>query len=76
MHFCIGAPLARLEIAVSLAQLRSLAPRLRLVTEPEYQPFFVIRGLTGLVVSASSTASPPTRADGNAHGASPGPRIS
>jgi unspecific monooxygenase len=76
MHFCIGAPLARLEIAVSLAQLRSLAPRLRLVTEPEYQPFFVIRGLTGLVVSASSTAWPPTRADGNAHGASPGPRIS
>jgi cytochrome P450 len=53
VHFCIGAPLARLEIAVSLGQLRSMTPRLRLVAEPEYQPFFVIRGLTGLVVSAS-----------------------
>jgi len=53
MHFCIGAPLARLEIAVSITQLRSLAPRLRLVAEPEYQPFFVIRGLKGLVVAAS-----------------------
>ena len=50
MHFCIGAPLARLEIAVSVAQLRAAAPQLRLLVEPEYQPFFVIRGLTGLRV--------------------------
>ena len=50
MHFCIGAPLARLEIAVSLAQLRDVAPQLHLLVEPEYQPFFVIRGLTGLRV--------------------------
>jgi unspecific monooxygenase len=50
MHFCIGAPLARLEIAVSLAQLRELAPQLTLAREPRYQPFFVIRGLTGLWV--------------------------
>ena len=49
MHFCIGAPLARLEIAVSLAQLRA-GPDLRLLLPPEYQPFFVIRGLTGLRV--------------------------
>ena len=49
MHFCIGAPLARLEIAVSLAQLRA-GPDLRLLQPPEYQPFFVIRGLTGLLV--------------------------
>jgi len=52
MHFCIGAPLARLEIAVSLAQLRDLAPNLGQVQETEYQPFFVIRGLTGLRVAA------------------------
>ena len=53
MHFCIGAPLARLEIAVSLAQLRDVAPHLRLLAEPEYQPFFVIRGLTGLRVGVA-----------------------
>jgi len=50
MHFCIGAPLARLEIAVSLAQLRELVPQLRLAQQPSYEPFFVIRGLTGLLV--------------------------
>jgi len=50
MHFCIGAPLARLEIAVSLAQLRQFVPQLGLAQQPSYQPFFVIRGLTGLRV--------------------------
>ena len=40
----------RLEIAVSLAQLRELVPQLRLAQQPSYQPFFVIRGLTGLLV--------------------------
>jgi unspecific monooxygenase len=48
LHFCIGARLARLEIAASLAQLRELPGDLRLTAEPEYHPFFVIRGLTGL----------------------------
>ena len=51
VHFCIGAPLARLELAVSLSQLRASAPGLRLAAEPEYQPYFVIRGLRALVVT-------------------------
>jgi unspecific monooxygenase len=50
MHFCIGAPLARLELATSLAQLADGAPTLQLVGPPRYQPFFVIRGLTALKV--------------------------
>jgi len=49
LHFCIGAPLARMEIAVSLAQLRTRGG-LQLLEQPSYQPFFVIRGLTGLRV--------------------------
>jgi cytochrome P450 len=59
MHFCIGAPLARLEIAVSLAQLRELTPQLRLAREPSYQPFFVIRGLTGLWVQLPRRSARP-----------------
>jgi cytochrome P450 len=52
IHFCVGAPLARQEIEVSLAGLASRFPNLSLVEEPEYQPNFVIRGLTGLQLSA------------------------
>jgi cytochrome P450 len=52
VHFCIGAPLARLEIAVSLEQMSARMPELQLVEEPEYQPYFVIRGLRGLRVSS------------------------
>ena len=52
VHFCIGAPLARLELAVSLAHLRDMTPSVRLLDEPEYQPYFVIRGLRALNVAA------------------------
>jgi cytochrome P450 len=48
IHFCVGAPLARQEIEVSLAGLVERFPNLSLVEQPEYQPNFVIRGLTGL----------------------------
>ena len=52
VHFCIGAPLARLELEVTVGQLRDRAPDLQVIEEPEYQPYFVIRGLTALQVSA------------------------
>jgi len=51
VHFCIGAPLARLELEVTVAQLRDRAPALRVVAEPQYQPYFVIRGLKALRVA-------------------------
>lgn len=53
IHFCVGAPLARVELDVSLAGMVSRFPDLRLVEQPEYHPTFVIRGLTGLSVAAS-----------------------
>jgi cytochrome P450 len=52
IHFCVGAPLARQEIAASLEGLVTNFPDLRLVEAPSYHPTFVIRGLTGLHVTA------------------------
>jgi len=48
IHFCVGAPLARQEIEVSVAGLAARFPNLQQVVEPTYEPNFVIRGLTGL----------------------------
>ena len=50
VHFCVGAPLARQEIAVSLDGLVTRCPELSLVDEPRRLPNFVIRGLESLVV--------------------------
>ena len=48
IHFCVGAPLARHELAVALADLAANFPNLELAAEPAYHPTFVIRGLTEL----------------------------
>ncbi|MGI5401776.1 cytochrome P450 [Streptomyces sp. CA-135486] len=50
IHYCIGAPLARLELSASLGALLDQAPDLRLAAVPERRPNFVIRGLEGLRV--------------------------
>ncbi|HEY5663270.1 MAG TPA: cytochrome P450 [Ilumatobacter sp.] len=51
VHFCVGAPLARQELAVSLEGLVAAFPALALVEEPRYHPTFVIRGLQRLLVN-------------------------
>jgi unspecific monooxygenase len=50
IHYCIGAPLARIELAASMTALLQKAPGLRLAAEPKRKPNFVIRGLEGLPV--------------------------
>ncbi|MFF4398137.1 cytochrome P450 [Streptomyces sp. NPDC001480] len=50
IHYCIGAPLARIELAASMAALLEQAPTLRPAAEPKRKPNFVIRGLEGLSV--------------------------
>lgn len=44
IHFCIGAPLARLEMQTSLPMLFEKFPNLTLVAEPAQRPTFVLRG--------------------------------
>ncbi|MEU3517487.1 cytochrome P450 [Streptomyces sp. NPDC006654] len=51
IHYCIGAPLARIELAASMTALLERAPTLSLAAEPERKPNFVIRGLEGLAVT-------------------------
>jgi len=53
IHFCLGAPLARIEIQAALAALTRQLPGLALAAEPRRRPEFVIRGLTALTVSAA-----------------------
>jgi cytochrome P450 len=52
IHYCIGAPLARVEVAAALRALTLRLPALRLANQPERRPEFVIRGLRTLPVSA------------------------
>ncbi len=48
IHFCIGAPLARQELDVSLAGIARRFPDVSIVEKPTFHKTFVIRGLTGL----------------------------
>ncbi|MEW2356364.1 cytochrome P450 [Spirillospora sp. NPDC029432] len=50
IHYCLGAPLARIELAESYGALLRLAPGMRPAREPEWKPGFVLRGLTALHV--------------------------
>lgn len=51
IHFCLGAPLARVELQASLGTLVSRFPRMALAGEPQRRPEFVIRGLQRLPVT-------------------------
>ena len=55
IHFCLGAPLARIELMESFGALLDKAPELELVRAPEYKPNFVIRGLRSLDVSVGQS---------------------
>jgi cytochrome P450 len=50
VHYCLGAPLARIELAESYRALLRLAPGMRLAEEPRWKPGFVLRGLQALHV--------------------------
>lgn len=53
IHFCIGAPLARMEMSVSLPALMSRFKNLKLAAEPIRRPGFVLRGYESVQLKAT-----------------------
>ncbi len=49
-HFCLGAPLARLEAAVALSKVTARFPGAGLDGEPQYKPNLTLRGLASMPV--------------------------
>ena len=54
IHFCLGAPLGRIELQTSFRALLERFPDMELVEEPTFKPNYVIRGLDGLRVRLGS----------------------
>jgi len=52
-HFCLGAPLARMEAAVALSAVTRRFPNARLAGEPVYKPNVTLRGMASLPVALS-----------------------
>ncbi|KGP72394.1 cytochrome P450 family protein [Pontibacillus yanchengensis] len=52
IHFCLGAPLARLEGKIALEKLLNAFPDIRLAEQkPNWRPVFLLRGLDNLYVN-------------------------
>jgi cytochrome P450 len=56
IHFCLGAPLGRMELQLSFRTLNERFPDLELVEEPRFKPNYIIRGLEGLRVATRRSA--------------------
>ncbi len=54
LHFCLGAPLARMELEISLRTLFDRFPRLRLAGHAPRRPTFVLRGFERIDIELES----------------------
>jgi unspecific monooxygenase len=50
IHFCVGAPLARLELKVGLAVLFARCPKIKIIQIPQYADLYHFHGLKELIV--------------------------
>lgn len=53
-HFCLGAPLARLEMQLALASILERFPRIMLAKEPVRSTGFVVRGYDSIAVTLNN----------------------
>lgn len=51
LHYCLGAPLARMELQIAYRTLLQRLPKMKLAAEPEFHPAYVIRGLKALEIA-------------------------
>ncbi|MDX1889666.1 cytochrome P450 [Mycolicibacterium sp. 050158] len=51
VHFCLGAPLARLEARIALSAVAARFPNAALAAEPLYRPNVTLRGMSSLPVA-------------------------
>jgi len=56
LHFCVGAPLARLELQIALPILFARLPELNLTEPPRYADVYHFHGLKSLMVQTKSCA--------------------
>lgn len=56
IHYCLGAPLARMELEIALRTLIQRIPNLRLEYKPRFRDSYVIRGLEDLIVHTGLSA--------------------
>ncbi|MGH1563473.1 cytochrome P450 [Mumia sp. DW29H23] len=56
LHFCLGAPLARMELEITLSRLLERFPRLELTGVAPRRPTWVLRGFEGVQVDLGEAA--------------------
>lgn len=52
IHFCLGGPLARLEMGIALPKLVKAFPNMKFASEPVRRPTFVLRGYEKVEISS------------------------
>ena len=52
IHFCLGGPLARLEMGIALPKLIKAFPNMQIASDPVRRPTFVLRGYEKVAISS------------------------